>query len=101
MLHFIGNFPIFFRILDKPSLSPTVWAQLLSFWVVLHAIAMIALVSRYLYGKFEPGELLHGTAVCSHCHGTYPRPLLLALNFGARRYERCGLCGKWQWNRGR
>lgn len=98
-LHFAGNFPIFFRIVGVPSLSPAGWSQVLSLWVVVYALAMLAFLSRLLFGAVEPGKLLHGTAVCSSCGETYGRPLLLALNLGARRYERCSRCGKWQWPR--
>lgn len=99
-LHFVGNFPIFFRIIGKPALSQAAWAQVLTFWVIGYACAMLALLSRYLLGKVEPGELLYGRGVCKVCHTEYSRPLLLAMNVGARRYERCNACGKWQWQGG-
>ena len=35
--------------------------------------------------------------ICPGCGAIYRQPILLGLNFGMSRYERCGACRKWHW----
>ena len=99
LAHYAANFPI--AMMNRGWLGPNVAvAQTLVFvWVTGCFLAAIALLTWLQFGDSNLGRLIHGVAICPRCSHEYGRPLLLGLNFGALRYERCPHCRKWHWTR--
>jgi hypothetical protein len=95
-LHYIGNFPLYLAALDFGKLGKTTWQVILTIWVPLYFLSMLALLARLNYGRFEVGRFAFGETRCPECGLMYPRPLL-GLNFFKWRYERCPHCRKFHW----
>lgn len=99
-LHFLGNFPIFFRIVGWPPLSDAVWGQVLALWVIAYAIGLLVLLANQM-GSDAKGlrRAVFGRARCRACGAVFDRGLL-AMNLGPHlRYEPCTVCKKWQLTR--
>lgn len=98
-LHYLGNFPVALMAWNVGSLSESVWSQLMSVWLLLFFLSMVALLNHFFKTADPAGwrGLRHhflGLAKCPECDLVYERPLF-AVNCGIRRYERCPGCRRW------
>lgn len=96
-LHFSANFPIYLANIGFAGISKEVWPILVQGWVVLFLVATLLELALLHFGMADFARLTTGRATCPSCSVIYRRPLLLALNAGFKRYERCPVCKKWHW----
>lgn len=96
LLHYFANFPIFLAKLNVGNLGPAVWAVILSIYIGVYCILLLALLAYFVYG--ETGmPLTKQKARCPGCKEVYARPLF-RLNMGPlTSYERCSRCLKYHW----
>ncbi|MFN0054669.1 MAG: hypothetical protein ACKV0T_21055 [Planctomycetales bacterium] len=94
VLHYLVNFPIYLGKIDAGGLGKETYQVLLSLWVAIYFIGMLALLAFMSAGNWQVGKMIFGEATCPDCQTVYPRPLL-GLNLGPKRYERCPHCRKW------
>ena len=94
-LHYLGNFPIYLGAIDLFNLGKTNWQGIVSVWIIVYFLVVMAIMGRISLRKITLGEFFNGKAKCPECGQIYPRPLFLALNLVNRRYERCPFCHKW------
>ncbi len=99
LLHWLGNFPIALLAWNVGGLGKTFWTLAVQGWLVGYFLAALALLSCFRFGRIAPGRLFYGRRHCPECGADYDAPLLLALNFGPRRYERCPHCRHWHWTK--
>jgi PrsW family intramembrane metalloprotease len=91
-LHFAVNFPVFLLGINAFDLTPAVWQTISVLVMIGMAAGLVVALNRMTGGRMREGLL--GYATCPECAADYPRPLI-ALNFGAWRYERCPNCRHW------
>lgn len=92
-LHFLVNLPVVLIGLDPFGLGAAVWTQIVSLWLVVVMLGLLAAMRRLARGD-RPIDAF-GTRICPGCTGTYPRPIIMALNLGTTRIERCPHCRRW------
>lgn len=92
-LHFAANLPIILIGLNPFGLGTAAWQQIVSLWVVGLTLALLAAVRRLARG--DRGTDPFGTRTCPGCGAAYPRPIVMAINLGATRIERCPHCRGW------
>ncbi|HYF09242.1 MAG TPA: hypothetical protein VD970_16595 [Acetobacteraceae bacterium] len=92
-LHFACNLPIVLIALDPFALGRAAWTSIVSLWVTALAVGLLVAVQRL--ARRDRGAALFGTSTCPGCGTSYPRPLLLAVNLGPTRIERCPSCRRW------
>jgi hypothetical protein len=92
-LHFIGNFPIYFKIINLFGWSAETWGRILGVWVIFYFWMMIVLLTYLYYGQYKVGMFLFGKVRCPGCDVVYERSLW-GLNLFHLRYERCPACKK-------
>ena len=95
--HWLGNFPISLMAWNVGKLGKTFWSIAVQCWLMFYFFAAAALLAYWAFGRLSLGLLFYGRRHCPECHAGYDPPLLLALNFGTRRYERCPHCRRWHW----
>ena len=93
-LHFFGNFPIYLMSKNLFGIGTTAWSVIVNLWLGLYFFGAICLFTYFMYGKVGVGRFLFGKSKCPDCGTVYGSPFL-ALNLGAKRYERCPSCKKW------
>ncbi len=91
-LHFAANLPIVLISLNPFGFGRAVWTQIVSFWIIALTITLLVALRRLARGD---GVALFGTSSCPECGAQYPRPILLAINLGTTRIERCPHCRHW------
>ena len=94
LLHFFGNFPIYLMQKNLFGFGITAWSLIVNSWLGLYFLGGIALLTYFVYGKVSIGRLVFGQTKCPECRAVY-NSSLLALNLGAKRYERCPGCKRW------
>jgi hypothetical protein len=97
--HWLGNFPISLMVWNEGGLGQKTWGTIVQLWLDLYFVGALSLLAWFAYGRASLGLLLYGSRRCPECAGEYDAPLL-AVNFGAVRYERCPHCRHWHWVRG-
>lgn len=96
-LHWLGNAPILLMRQNAFGWSTPVWTVIVQMWVLAFAIAgLVALTIAYV-GRERFRLVWARHMICPGCGAKYRQPILLGLNFGLYRYERCGACAKWHW----
>ena len=95
--HWLGNFPISLMAWNVGHLGKTAWMVNVQCWLMACFLAAAALLTYFVFGRPSLGLLFYGRRHCPECHADYDPPLLFALNFGTRRYERCPHCRRWHW----
>ncbi len=96
-LHWISNAPIVLMHRGVFGWKPEVWGVLVQLWVVLFFVAGLITLIGVVAGRKLLRRMWSARMICPGCGATYRQPLLLGLNFGLSRYERCGVCHKWHW----
>ncbi len=100
-LHFIGNFPISLAGINLWNLGQQTWTAILTVWVNVYFLLMLALLIYLTYGKWgKSRSFLFGKMKCPECGEIYDRPVL-GLNLMTRRYEKCSSCKKYHWVKGK
>jgi len=92
-LHFACNLPIVVISLDPFGLGAAFWLQMVSLWLIGLTLALLGALRRL--ARREPGLELFGSSTCPECAHVYPRPIVVAVNLGATRLERCPACRHW------
>jgi hypothetical protein len=98
-LHWLGNFPLSLMAWNAGGLGKTFWMVFTQCFIVLYFLCALALLGYFTFGRVEGLNLHHpgyGRRHCPECAKDYEAPLW-ALNFGAKRYERCPYCRHWHW----
>jgi hypothetical protein len=97
LLHGIGNAPIVLMHREAFGWKTETWQLLIQLWLVgLTLVGLLMLIGAAM-GRTTFWKIWAKGMVCPECGRQYRRPILLGLNFGLRRYERCGACHKWHW----
>ncbi len=94
-LHYAANFPIYLAWIDIFNFGKTAWAIILSIYLLVFAVGILLMLTRFAIGSFKLGRWLYGTDVCPDCGKEYDKPVFLAVNLMWKRYERCPHCGEW------
>jgi hypothetical protein len=97
-LHWLGNFPIFLMGWNVGGMGAAFWSVSVQWWIILYFFGALALVSRFVFGRFSPGRLIYGRRKCPECGAEYDASLF-AINLGMRRYERCPHCRRWHFTK--
>jgi hypothetical protein len=95
-LHLIANFPIYLAAIDPGIIPLQAWPIILTNYLWLYAFAMVAIVSKVVYGKLRIGYMLGGKMICPGCGKGYDRPFW-GVNMITKRYEKCPHCSRWHW----
>lgn len=96
-LHFLGNFPISLSRMNLWNLGNQTWTIILTIWINIYFVLMLALLIYLTYGKWNKGGLFFfGRMKCPECNVVYDRPGF-ALNMMTHRYEECPHCKKYHW----
>jgi hypothetical protein len=96
VLHLLVNLPIYLLGPHVFALGATANAIVLTVWILLCAtLAGVAVVVSGLPGSGSLAMRLFGMRTCPHCQGSFPAPLVLAINLGTTRMERCPHCRRW------
>lgn len=96
MLAHLGlNFPIALKIMLGAG-HEVFWSVFLNLWSLAYLFGGMLVLARFSLGRFSPGELLLGRVRCPSCGQVFARSILMGANLGARRYEPCPHCKKWQ-----
>ncbi len=95
--HFLANFPIYLKHRDVASLGPATWDVLILVWLAMYFVGTLVVLCVLHFGLSDLRRLVLGKARCPSCGEVYARPLLMGLNAGMKRYERCPACRKWHW----
>lgn len=98
LLHWLGNFPIALMAWNAGGLGKPFWLVAVQIWLLVYFLVAVGLLSSFAFGRIAPGRLFFGRRRCPECREDYDAPLL-ALNFGAKRYERCPHCRRWHWTK--
>lgn len=96
-LHWIGNAPIVLMRREAFGWKRETWQVLIQFWLIALTIVGLLVLFGVFTGRKTVRKVLSNRMVCPECGREYRRPILFGLNFGLRRYERCGVCHKWHW----
>lgn len=96
-LHWLGNSPIALMRVQAFGWSAGTWSAIVQLWVLAFAIAGLVTLIGFYAGKESFRSIWAQHMICPGCGARYRQPILLGLNFGLYRYERCGACGKWHW----
>jgi hypothetical protein len=94
LLHLATNLPIGLAGLGWLGGDRTTAMALLGVWVIVLFFASGVLLVR-LIRRDAPDAAPFGRADCPRCRASYARPILLSMNFGWKRYERCPACRTW------
>jgi hypothetical protein len=96
-LHGLSNSPIVLMHRGAFGLKQETWQLLIQLWLVLFAVAGLAGVVGAFAGRNMWRAIWSRQMICPGCGEVYRQPLLLGLNFGMSRYERCEACHEWHW----
>ena len=96
-MHWISNAPIVLMHRGAFGWRVATWQLLIQLSLVLFGVVgLIALMGAFV-GRKMLRKIWRHRMICPECGAVYRQPLLLGLNFGMSRYERCGACHKWHW----
>lgn len=95
-LHLLVNLPIYLLGPQVLSVPASIASIILTLWVVCCAVlAGIAVILSSLPGQGPLALRLFGMRTCPRCQTTYTPPLVVAINLGTTRIERCPHCRHW------
>ena len=95
-LHWLGNFPISLMNWNVGGLGKANWSIIIQLFLVCYLVAAMAWLWRLAFDFGSLKRMLYGRRQCPACGSEYD-PSFFAINAGARRYERCPNCERWQW----
>lgn len=96
-MHWVSNAPIVLMHRGAFGWTPEVWGLVIQLWLVLWTILGLAVLIGVAVGRKMLRKIWSNRMICPGCGAIYRQPMLLGLNVGMRRYERCGVCRKWHW----
>ncbi|SFI81076.1 YitT family protein [Planctomicrobium piriforme] len=101
LAHFLVNLPIALAGWASLGRNHPFFAIALLYWVVLcYLLSLVFLAWLHTGSVKKLGLFMFGRAKCPTCGAVFDRRLKFAVNFGFNlRYERCPMCGKWNWTR--
>lgn len=97
-LHWLGNFPLLLLSWNVGGLGKNAWNVIVLCWLIAYFVAALALLSYFIYGQFALGKFLYGRRHCPGCGQDFD-PMLMGVNMGSTRYERCPHCNCWHWTK--
>jgi hypothetical protein len=96
-LHWISNAPIVLMHRETFGWKRETWGLLIQLWLILFTVVGLLAIIAAAAGRKVLRKMWSRRMICPECGAIYRQPLLLGLNFGMSRYERCGACHKWHW----
>jgi hypothetical protein len=97
LLHFISNAPIVLMHRGAFGWKPEVWGVVVQLWLALYTVAGLVALIVVAAGRKMLRRIWSSRMICPGCGAMYRQPIFLGLNFGLKRFERCGVCRKWHW----
>lgn len=97
LLHFAGNAPIMLMRREAFGLTSETWSVLVQLWLLLFVVTAVVVLAGVQFGRQTLTKIFCCRMICPGCGATYRQPILLGLNMGHWRYERCAVCRKWHW----
>jgi hypothetical protein len=96
-MHWLSNAPIVLLHRHAFGWKPETWGLIVQLWLTVFTVAGLVALIAVVAGRKGLRKLWSHRMICPGCGAIYRQPILLGLNFGMRRYERCGVCQKWHW----
>ena len=96
-LHYCSNAPIVLLQREAFGIGKNSWAVIVQLWLTLIVVIALLAILWAHYGSSKLRRIVSAKMICPECGQTYRQPILLGLNMGLSRYERCAKCLKWHW----
>jgi hypothetical protein len=97
VLHYLGNAPITLMHHNAFGFSTAIWSIIVQVWLLLFVVAALFALVAVHFGGEVLARIWQNKMICPECGAIYRQPMLMGLNMGTWRYERCGACQKWHW----